>query len=476
MLYYGQGGTVRLSRREGNRDRRIPPGLYVTMFAGCQEPEQYFHDDYAFRQGLMRGILLIYIKHNDPSLRERWKPPLAETVEEETARKRAYERLDELTEEIARRMGILHNTPKPICTYRDTALVEGFPVHFVPQVARGINQLANTHDNAITESEVVSVSALYKQTLWEHLTKLTAMRANSSFGCENLENGVTTTVENFNEAKAFFATATRYIDEVQRLIGVCESLRNRALVHILYESGGRISEILNLRLRDVEFDTHGAVIIVKGKTGMRRIRLIESVPDLQRWLAVHPGRGNPDAPLFPGRGGGALTAEVINDLLKRMSRKAGINKRVHPHLLRHTRATHLAKSLTEDQMRVYFGWTKSSEVPSRYVHLSGRDVDDALLKIYGMGDGQKGRACPRCGFLNPAGGLYCSRCSAVLSEVEALRVEERRRKEEEIVERVVRKILELNLEILERVMREMGGLEDLEGESSGYQNHISPST
>jgi len=266
-------------------------------------------------------------------------------------------------------------------------------------------------------------------------------------------------------------------EEVQRLIAACESLRNRALVHILYESGGRISEILNLRLRDVEFDTHGAVIIVKGKTGMRRIRLIESVPDLQRWLAVHPERGNPDAPLFPGRGGGALTAEVINDLLKRMARKAGINKRVHPHLLRHTRATHLAKVLTEDQMRVYFGWTKSSEIPSRYVHLSGRDVDDALLKIYGMGDGQKGRACPRCGFLNPAGGLYCSRCSAVLSEVEALRVEERRRKEEEIVERVVRKILELNPEILERVIREMGGLEDLEeGESSGYQNHIFPST
>jgi len=41
---------------------------------------------------------------------------------------------------------------------------------------------------------------------------------------------------------------------------------------------------------DVEFDRLGAVIIVRGKTGMRRIRLIESVPDLQRWLAVHSRR------------------------------------------------------------------------------------------------------------------------------------------------------------------------------------------
>jgi hypothetical protein len=46
-----------------------------------------------------------------------------------------------------------------------------------------------------------------------------------------------------------------------------------------------------------------------------------------------------------------------------------------------TRATHLAKFLTEDQLRVYFGWSKGSEVPARYVHLSGRDVDGALAKM-----------------------------------------------------------------------------------------------
>jgi integrase/recombinase XerD len=238
-------------------------------------------------------------------------------------------------------------------------------------------------------------------------------------------------------------------EEVRGLLAACESLRNRALIHVLYESGGRAGEILNLRVGDVEFDRLGATVVVRGKTGMRRIRLIESVPDLQRWLAVHPGRGNPGSPLFPSKEGQFLTVERLNVLLKDAARKAGITKRVHPHLLRHTRATHLAKVLTEDQMRVYFGWSRTSHVPARYVHLSGRDVDDALARLYGMGDGQKGRACPRCGFLNPAGGLYCSRCSAVLSEVEALRVEERRVRMNEIVERVVRKILELNPECLE---------------------------
>ena len=263
-------------------------------------------------------------------------------------------------------------------------------------------------------------------------------------------------------------------EEVQRLIAACDSLRNRALVHLTYEGGLRAGEALNLRVGDVEFDGLGAVVTVRGKTGARRVRLIESVPDLQRWMASHPERGSPDALLFPGKGG-PLTPERFNDMLKAAARKAGISKRVHPHLLRHTRATHLAKSLTEDQMRVYFGWSRTSHVPARYVHLSGRDVDDALARLYGMGDGQKGRACPRCGFLNPAGGLYCSRCSAVLSEAEALRVEERRARMNEIVERVVRKILELNPEILERALEESGALEEIavsEGHRGGAAGGI----
>jgi len=113
---------------------------------------------------------------------------------------------------------------------------------------------------------------------------------------------------------------------------------------------------------DVEFDRLGAVIIVKGKTGMRGIRLIESVQDLRAgWPCTSREKTRcPPLPSKKGRG------------LKDAARKAGINKRVHPHLLRHTGATHLARVLTEDQMRVYFGWTPTSEVPARYVHLSGR--------------------------------------------------------------------------------------------------------
>lgn len=60
--------------------------------------------------------------------------------------------------------------------------------------------------------------------------------------------------------------------------------RDKVLVSILYESGCRISKILNLKIRNMEFDSYGADLIVKGKTGQHRVRLIDSVPRLMTWL------------------------------------------------------------------------------------------------------------------------------------------------------------------------------------------------
>jgi len=82
----------------------------------------------------------------------------------------------------------------------------------------------------------------------------------------------------------------------------------------------------------------------------------------------------------------------------------------------------LAKILTEDQMNVYFGRSKTNHIPTRYVLLSGRHADDTLTKHCEVARRVTGRVCPRCGFLNPGEGLYCSMCSAVLSEAEAFRM------------------------------------------------------
>lgn len=72
-------------------------------------------------------------------------------------------------------------------------------------------------------------------------------------------------------------------------------------------------------------------------------------------------------------------------ILKKLASRAGIGKTVHPHLLRHSRATHLTgEGLNEIHLRRIFGWTRDSDIPSIYVHLSGKYTDRATLEIYGI--------------------------------------------------------------------------------------------
>jgi integrase len=255
--------------------------------------------------------------------------------------------------------------------------------------------------------------------------------------------------------------------EVRRMIDACQNQRDRALIFVAYESGCRAGELLSLRLRDVEFDRYGAVLHVRGKTGERRIRLIESVPDLQLWISMHPSKNEAGAPLWPRTRQGKGKPLGINgfaDLLNKVARYAGVEKRVHPHLFRHTRATHLARILTEAQMREFFGWSKDSKMPSVYVHLSGRDVDSTLLKHYGIRqeeakveDGELApKACPRCGFVNPPSARYCQRCSACLDLTTALQLEEKRKASDEIVARIVEELIRRAPGLLDAIIKEKG--------------------
>lgn len=252
-------------------------------------------------------------------------------------------------------------------------------------------------------------------------------------------------------------------EEIQRILAACEALRNRALVHVCYEGGCRSEEALTLRLRDVMFDRKGAVIMVSGKTGERRLRLVESVHDLQNWTNIHPNQKDPDAWLFPTKNGKPIGADSFNRILKAAARKVGLKKRIYPHLLRHSRATFLAGILTEHQLRVYFGWTKTSDVPAQYVHLSGRDVDGTLLKHYGVSEDNGRAACPRCGAMNDQDSIYCMRCSAPLTVKEVMNVEE----QETIVAKVVKKLIEMDPDLVNRAMKESGAVSEIKKIKAG---------
>lgn len=225
-------------------------------------------------------------------------------------------------------------------------------------------------------------------------------------------------------------------EEVKRIISETKSLREKALIHCLYESGCRISELLTLQLKNIKFDEYGAVIIVSGKTGDRRVRLVASVPALASWLDAHPYKDNPEAYFFVRKSYRSDNGPVpyrytyAARIIKNLAKQVGIKKRVHMHLFRHSRATALANKLTEAQMKEYFGWVQGSDMAATYVHLSGRDVDKAILGLYGLKKDEKKEKekfapveCPRCSLSGSPASKFCTRCGYPLSVDAAMGME-----------------------------------------------------
>jgi integrase/recombinase XerD len=222
-------------------------------------------------------------------------------------------------------------------------------------------------------------------------------------------------------------------NDVSKLAAAAENSRDRAFVLVLYESDARIGELLNLRRKHVVFDQFGAVLLVAGKSGHRRIRTVLSSPALAEWMNDHPNKDDPEAPLWTVIGdrnhGEPLMYESARQLLRRLAERAELKKKVNPHIFRHSRSTILANHLTEAQLKEFAGWTQSSKMPGRYVHLSGRNVDDALLRMHGLkNDVEKqplltAKPCPRCHQQNDPVASFCAKCGLALKLEAAMEVE-----------------------------------------------------
>ncbi len=165
--------------------------------------------------------------------------------------------------------------------------------------------------------------------------------------------------------------------EVLALMKACSTraptgVRNRALIAVLWRCGLRISEALSLELRDIDLEA-GTVRVRHGKGDRSRtVGLDEQTTALlARWLdrrkKLSPGAR---APIFCTLQGGRLDSSYVRRLLPRLAAKAGIDRRVHAHGLRHTYASELAREGTAiNVIRDVLGHT-SLAVTDRYL----RDV------------------------------------------------------------------------------------------------------
>jgi site-specific recombinase XerD len=127
-------------------------------------------------------------------------------------------------------------------------------------------------------------------------------------------------------------------NEVKRLLDNIKNDKHRAIITILYVCGLRLSELLSIRIGDVDFDRKTILVHGKGK----RDRFIPIDNNLVLLIKSIIGNLSYDKALCSVQDGSRrLSHRSIAQIINNGTRNAKINKRVHPHLLRHSRATHL---------------------------------------------------------------------------------------------------------------------------------------
>ncbi len=133
-------------------------------------------------------------------------------------------------------------------------------------------------------------------------------------------------------------------DEITSLISAASTAKSKLILELLYSSGLRLSECISLKVKDLEM-SQKIGWVRQGKGGKDRPFIVAE--HLIEDLNAHMAKKGPEDHLFSNKKGKPLSARNIQKIVKTTSIRAGINKPISPHTLRHSFATHLLESGTD---------------------------------------------------------------------------------------------------------------------------------
>lgn len=180
------------------------------------------------------------------------------------------------------------------------------------------------------------------------------------------------------------------LDEIDAMIAQLdmskpESHRNRAIIEILYGSGLRVSELVNLRLSDL-YRQEGFMRIT-GKGSKQRLVPISPVADqwLDYWLEDRSKldiKAEYSDIVFLNRYGRQLTRAMIFTIIKTLAKQADIHKNISPHTLRHSFATHLLQNGADLRIIQQLLGHEDITTTEIYTHIEIQDLREAILKFH----------------------------------------------------------------------------------------------
>ncbi len=165
-------------------------------------------------------------------------------------------------------------------------------------------------------------------------------------------------------------------EEVKRLFDAVENQKHRLMIELLYSAGLRVSELLNIRVGDLELDK-GYGFVRGGKGNKDRLFILSEklVGKIRKLIEEENLAGQ--SHLFISNRNDRYGPRSVQEIIKNAARKAGIKKKIHPHTLRHSFATHLIENgYSVSEVQSLLGH-KSPETTMVYVHTAS----DKMIKV-----------------------------------------------------------------------------------------------
>ena len=167
-------------------------------------------------------------------------------------------------------------------------------------------------------------------------------------------------------------------EEVLKLINFPENLKHKAILYTIYSCGLRVSELLNLRIKDIHSD-EGFVFIKGGKGKKDRHTVLSD--NLLHLLRQYFRQYKPSYWLFEGQDGGKYSAKSVQAIFKKAREGTGVNPWATPHTLRHSFATHLlehGENLRNIQIMLGHDSSKTTEIYTHVINVSNKKIRNPL--------------------------------------------------------------------------------------------------
>lgn len=134
------------------------------------------------------------------------------------------------------------------------------------------------------------------------------------------------------------------VAEIQKMFSVCDNLKHRVILGLLYSCGLRVSELINLKWQHID-RSRMIINILDAKGGKDRQVMLDAtiIPLLENYYREY----TPKEYVLNGQFGLQYSERSVGQVVKQLAKSAGINKRVYTHLIRHCNATHLLEGGTD---------------------------------------------------------------------------------------------------------------------------------